>query len=172
MNFFQKYNRKKFFRKLIDYQNINKSFKRIDNSKLIGLIIDYDDENIKKESEKFADFLRQQDITVNIIYLTLKKINKKDKDVVPENTVSIINKKFEQKATLNSFCSIEYDILISCYCKEIYEYHYVASLTQSKLKVSPNYKELNYADLTFIIKENRIDNFFSAIKNYLIKKDK
>jgi predicted GTPase len=170
MNFFQKYNRKKFFRKLIGYQNINKSFKRIDNSKLIGLIIDYDDENIKKESEKFADFLQKQGKTVNIVYLSLQKFDKNNLE--PDDTVSIINKKFEQKATLNSFCSIEYDILISCYCKEIYEYHYVASLTQAKFKVSPQYKELNYADLTFIIKENRIDNFFSAIKKYLIKKDK
>ncbi len=168
MGIFKKYNRKHFFRKIVKNQNINKSFKRINDSRIIGLIIDRDDEAVLEESNKFVEFLQKRKITVKKIFLSLEKVSKNNPE--KEDTVYVIVKKFVNKTTLNNFCNIEYDILISAYCKEIYEYHYIGSITPAKLKVSPHYKEINYADLTFIIKENRIDNYFSAIKNYLIEK--
>lgn len=145
-----------------------KKFQYIEKNKKIGLIIDASSNVTFHFSKLFEEFLLKNGNNIEKIFFVTKKTNKKE--VLPENTISIHGFKWVKSKIVENFSNKKFDILFILSFTELFEIHYLSSIIKADFKVSPQYKETNYTDLTFVLNENsKPEEFFDAVKKYLIE---
>ncbi|MBN2890229.1 MAG: hypothetical protein JXL97_00040 [Bacteroidales bacterium] len=172
MNFFQELKKKRLQKRIdkVVKSRLNK-FHYIEKNKSVGLIIDSTDEKVLKRSKEFFKCLIENGNQVERLFFVNNKVKKNE--ILPDNTISIHGNKWIKSEIVENFTKTKYDILIILNFKELFEIHYLSAIVNADLKVSPHYKEANYADLTFMLNDFSYPyHFFDAVKKYLIETPK
>ena len=170
MNFFIRLKRKRLQKKINRSSQFRENkFHYLEKNKNIGLIVDASNSETLQLSNAFADYLLKNDNKIEELFFIKRKVNKKEE--LPEKTISIFGNQWTKSKVVENFTVHKFDILFILNFTEKFEIHYLTAIANADLKVSPHYPDANYADLTFIIKDNsRLTDFFDAIKKYLVEK--
>jgi Family of unknown function (DUF6913) len=169
MNFFQRLKIKRLQKRINKISlSRDKKFHYIEKDKKIGFVIDASSNVTFHFAKLFEEFLLKNGNNIEKMFFVTKKVSKKE--VLPEKTISIHGCKWVKSEIVENFSNKQFDILFILNFTELYEIHYLASIIKADFKVSPQYKEVNYADLTFVLNENsKPEEFFDAVKKYLIE---
>ncbi len=168
MNIFERLRRAIILKRINKLQiKRKKEFKYLNEPQKIGVIVNSDSDLTKLETNKFLDYLQKKH-TLSVVYFVKRRF--RNNEQVPNNFFSISGRKYLKSDTLKKFLNKNLDILIAVSNVEIMKLHHIIAMSDAKLKVSPHYKEFNFADLTFIVNNNsNYEEFFNAIKKYLLK---
>lgn len=167
--FFEKITKRRVLKEISKLQlNRKKDFKYISKSQSIAIIANVTLAEIDKNTDDFIKLLQKENKVSFVKFVNFKP---KKKETLPENTFTIYGKKYLYSERLNDFLKKTYDVLIVISMDEHIKLHHIISMVKADFKVSPQFEEFNFADLTFIIK-NKTDcsDYLSAVKQYLFKK--
>ncbi len=168
MNFFQRFKYSCLLRETKKFI-YKKRFHNLHTAKKIGILFQCN-EDTKAVIDEFISKLRKYKIEV--ITLCYQQ-NVEVKDNVADYVITKKELNFwgcPIKSKIKSFINTGFEILILASLENIYPLTYIFAISNAQLKVSPLYKEWNFADLTLKIREGEtLDFFFSNIEKYLLE---
>lgn len=168
MNFIENYRKKNLLKKINENNIRKKSFHYIEDSKKIAFIINSDNKKILEIYSNYVKDLKNQDKNISELFVT--NVKTKKEEILPKDTISFADKKWNHNETLKKFVSEHYDILITVFENMVFKTQYLSAMISADLKISPNYSDFNTADITFLVEEQNFIEFFNAINQYVSKK--
>ena len=161
-----------FLNRKLKEKKRTKTFYNFKSAKSVGIIFNSTQQEYYKTTLGFINYLHHNNINVFALGYV---VNKEMINYFPHKPnidfFSLKNKNWlniPQSPIINQFVQKPFDILINLCPEQNFSLQYIVALSNSKLKICPDFHKNNYSDMRIKLKKNSTTEFFiEQIKHYL-----